>query len=208
MQILRTLPRVESDLILGKSYIDLISKKLNISSEQMLIDLEKYILNDTIISQRKKEFFNYTIELISLTFIIYKWGLLLFHLDNKMFGNFIVVFDTENSQLLAYEKEQKIILEDIATGKEIFRSIESKSLMAQMLIELISKNCGISIVETKADELKFDGSRVSYSEERFKDQQGEIKLLKANFYDYKDRLEKLQTIFIENFGKPNGFDQI
>lgn len=200
MKIARTLPKNESDFILGKTYIKKASKGLKISSEKLLIDLEKYILNPTMISDREKEFFNYIIELMSLTFIMYKWGLLLFHLENRMFGNFVVVFDIENSYHLAYEQASKIVIKNLETDKDIFATIESKSLMAQLLIELISKNSGVAIADFETDLMIYDGSRVSYSEDRFNAQKDEIDLIRSNFFEYKNRLEELQQIFIDHFG--------
>lgn len=207
-QILRTLPQIESDLISSKSYLENIAKALDREVEDLVVDLEKYIYNSTTFSPKEVAFFDYIIELCTLTFVLFKWGLLLFHIDSKMLGNYLTVFEIENEFYLARESGKKVILEDLESGKKVFESIEAKSAVMQLLIYLSSNNASVSIVEVFSDETIFDGSRVSFDEERYEAQKDEIELIRGNFSTYKTRLESLQNIFVENFGNLKAFDHL
>lgn len=207
-QILRTLPQIESDLITSKSYLENIAKALDREVEDLVVDLEKYIYNSTTFSPKEVAFFDYIIELCTLTFVLFKWGLLLFHIDSKMLGNYLTVFEIENEFYLARESGKKVILEDLESGKKVFESIEAKSAVMQLLIYLSSNNASVSIVEVFSDETIFDGSRVSFDEERYEAQKDEIELIRGNFSTYKTRLESLQNIFVENFGNLKAFDHL
>lgn len=207
-QILRTLPQIESDLISSKSYLENIAKALDREVEDLVVDLEKYIYNSTTFSPKEVAFFDYIIELCTLTFVLFKWGLLLFHIDSKMLGNYLTVFEIENEFYLARESGKKVILEDLGSGKKVFESIEAKSAVMQLLIYISSNNAKISIVEVFSDETIFDGSRVSFDEERYEAQKDEIELIRGNFSTYKTRLESLQNIFVENFGNLKAFDHL
>ncbi|MDR2151702.1 MAG: hypothetical protein LBO72_02670 [Helicobacteraceae bacterium] len=203
-ETLKTLDQNESDFALGKSYAELAAKGLNAQTPALIAALNAHLLrgeNDA----KKAAFYDFLIELVALTFLLYKWGLLLFHLEQNALDNMILTILVDGERAIIVENEGKLTLEKLQDGKALFSAEHNqKSALCSVLLWIMKKQSAIEIVSVSEDAQRFDGNRVSFNADRKAAQADRIALIKTEFFRHKKRLDGLQKLFVDSFGYPQG----
>ncbi|MDR0747345.1 MAG: hypothetical protein LBE89_05565 [Helicobacteraceae bacterium] len=195
---LKRLDRTECGFLLGSNYITAAAQALKVDKKQLIRELVEHINNGSNDSE-KSAFNNFLTELIALTFILYKWGLLLFHIENGIFSNMIVSVKVDDDFTIATENDGKFTVISIDDRRVIFAAKEgSKSAIALFLLWLQDKIADIELLECVDDDPILDGNRISFNRERFEAQQLQIAFIKSQFAIYKKRLEELQQLFTDH----------
>ncbi|MDR1911500.1 MAG: hypothetical protein LBQ52_04030 [Helicobacteraceae bacterium] len=203
-EVIRRLTQEESDFLLGKQYISLSAKGTGKESGALIEELKNY-LRQGYAEGDKAKFYDFLIELCSLTFLLYKWGALLFHLEQGAFGDWVLTIEVEGRSAIAIENNGALILETIDNGEILFRSDHNqKSALFSVLLTLMLKRTALEILSFEKDSQKFDGNHISFNVDRKEAQADQIEWIKVEFFRYKKRLDDLQKLFIDNFGRPNG----
>ena len=206
-ETLKRLSANECDFVLGKQYINLAAKRLGQPKNELKRALEMRRGGERAdrVDFAQAAAYDFLIELIALTYLLHKWGLLIFHLDNQMYGNWILGLEVDDQMCLIHEKEGVIEAARIH-DQQVIKSVthETKSALCALLLWLEDKKTSLEIIACENDHLMFDGNHISFELERLQAQQAQVLWVKHEFLRYKNRLEQLQKIFIENFGFPSG----
>ncbi|MDR0663963.1 MAG: hypothetical protein LBF86_00335 [Helicobacteraceae bacterium] len=201
-ETLKIISRDESDFALGKSYLESAALGLKEERSALIAALETRLLNGEA-SERKAAFYDFLIELGCLTFLLYKWGLLLFHVEQGIFGDFILTIVIDGERAIVVENEGELALERLESGEKLFNAKSNKkSGLYSILLWLAQKNAALEIISIDKDKSRFDGNRVSFSADAA--QSDRIALIKTEFFRHKKRLDDLQKLFIDGFGVPRG----
>jgi hypothetical protein len=202
-ETLRRLDQNECDFALGRQYIELAAKGADMETTRLIAALKAYLQTGEA-DKQKAAFYDFLIELGSLTFLLYKWGLLLFYLKQNELGELLLTIAFEDKQAIIVEKEGGLTLEELHSEKPIFSAKHGKkSALFSLLLQLADKRAALDIVSVSQDAQRFDGNRISFNEERKAAQRDHTALIEAEFFRDKTRLDSLQKLFIDSFGRPS-----
>ncbi|MDR2904385.1 MAG: hypothetical protein LBU73_00265 [Helicobacteraceae bacterium] len=203
-ETLKRLTKKESELVLGAAFIELSAQKLNVKSSDLSAEILSYI-NTPIADSKIASFYDFLIEIICLTYELHKLGMLLFHLDYKMYGNYLLGVEVKNDMYLARDRG-RLTLENIHNGEVIFEAeFNAKSALYKMLDFLRKNDAAIEIIAVENSEDDFSGNRVSFTEKVANEKTKETLIIREEFARYKTRLNELNKIFVENLGNPFDF---
>lgn len=196
---------VEADFVLGKNYLTLAAEATRQTPEQLRDKLLLRLNNRLDGSAQENGFYDFLIELTALTFVTHKWGLLLFHLDNQMHGDWILSIEVDREPAILTLQNGMLALKTLYGDKTLFLTgAQNKSAIAEILFSLSDQKTALEILQAPQDEQRFDGNHVSFNADRAAAQSGDILWIKAEFTRYKERLIELQQLFVDSFGKPAG----
>jgi hypothetical protein len=196
----------EADFALGKAYIELAAKGIGVKKDALIAALKTHIKNGEK-EAKKAAFYDFLIELTTLTFLLYKWGLLLFHLDQNTARNLILTFLVDTKRAIIVEDDGRLRVEELEDQRVILTiDNKGKSALFYALLELTQRQTALEILAPSSDAQRFDGNRVCFDNDRKEARSKEIAFIKEEFFRYKKRLDDLQKLFIENFGRPSGMN--
>ena len=209
-KVLRPLEEKEVREILGFIYLDEAARALGWTREQMIGNFTAYLHLGRTGNEQEQKFFDFLIELTTLTFALYKWGALLYNLEVKHFSNRIVAIKvndrfcimTEASHFYGSDRLDRrshgVILADIENGDCLYQiGDQLKSQTTALLLYLYEQEkVGLELLDlgTAYDE-RLSGSYVAFDQERAKEQAKFIDYIRYEFKQYKTRLEELQDLF-------------
>ena len=204
-ETLKRLTPAECDFVLGKNYLKLAAQKIGLEPEALVQKMREHLGGTKPAPANEAGFYDFLTELIGLTFLLHKWGLLLFHLESELYGDWILSPEVEGEAALIVQKNGSLALEKLYDETPLFSTgLQNKSAAAELLLWLFDKRTSLEILQAPADLQRFDGNHVSFNDDRAVAQRAEILWIKAEFGRYKERLTQLQSLFVENFGKPEG----
>ncbi|GHV03703.1 hypothetical protein AGMMS50229_03480 [Campylobacterota bacterium] len=204
IETLKRFSPIESDFVLGKEFVALAAKTLGLTSKELADELARHIIL-TQSDQELSNCYDFLIELMSLTYLLHKWGLLLFHLDSGLFGDWILAIEVDGELCIICEQDDAITLKTIDGAKTVVQfSHTRKSGLCQLLLWLNPKYTALEVIQIEDESAVYDGNFVSFNRARAAAQKAQIDLMKQDFLSYKERLGQLQQLFIDGFGKPNG----
>jgi hypothetical protein len=204
------LKQEEVDELLGFAYFDIMIAKLGWKKSFFIEKFQIYLEEDLYV-KKDKPMFDFFIELISLTYNLYKWGQLLFSVDEAHYANTIMTLtikDEERFTILSELEhyfsfseqnidEKGIALIDIADDSVVYMAnSESKSAILSSMLYLYDRGgVGIAVVDMKKHSEQYSGSYLTYEEERVKNDLAYINYIRKEFHTYKERLDELQHLF-------------
>ncbi|MGE4294519.1 MAG: hypothetical protein AB7E49_02330 [Campylobacterales bacterium] len=204
-ETLKRFQPAEADFVLGKNYLSLAAQATSQSPAALRDKLLLRLNNRLEGSAQENGFYDFLIELAALTFVVHKWGLLLFHLDNQMYGDWILSIEVEGEPAILTLQNRLLALKTLYGERTLFLAgAQNKSAIAEILFSLSDQKTALEILQAPQDEERFDGNHVSFNADRAAAQCGEILWIKAEFERYKARLLELQQLFADSFARPEG----
>ena len=210
--IVRAIPKVETEEILGFVYFETARVVLNWEKQLFINRFEAYLLAG-LAKPEEKRFFDLLIELASLTFSLYKWGMLLYSTDEKMDDNRIytiryrgklcIVSDPALFDVTGTLKPGEVGLALIdAETKQVVFTPESgeKSQLLLILLELYRQaDVESFMVKLEKYDEHFSGSYVGFDAKHAYEQRDFLRYIGGEFESYKGRLDELQALFYNTF---------
>ena len=196
--------------LLGFAYFEAMLPKLGWDKKLFVEKLQIYLEEDLCV-RKEKPFFDFLIEVVSPTFNLYKWGQLLFSVDETHYGHAIMTITlkeeerftilTELEHYFSFTNteldEKGIAMVDISDNSVIYAPpSETKSAILSCMLELYKKEgVGIAIVNIDEYSNQYAGSYLMYDEARVKNDMAYINYIRKEFHTFKGRLEELQSLF-------------
>lgn len=210
--IIRLLTKEESEELLGFVYFESARIVLGWEKQAFINRFEAYLL-EGLCKQGEKELFDFLTELASLTFSLYKWGMLLYNMEEKVYDNRILTIKTADRHCVISDpalfdvtgqlKEGEVgpALIDIENKTVIYAPEENpKSHLLMILLHLYKLGDeDMYMIRLDTFDERFTGSYLSFDEKRAYEQRDYIKYLRGEFDRYKKRLDDLQGLFYQNF---------
>lgn len=211
-KVLRALTQEESREVLGFVYFEGVRAALGWEKSEFINRFEAYLV-EGLCKKGEKELFNFLIELASLTFSLYKWGMLLYNLEESLYDNRILsirvgqhhcilsdpaLFDVAHR---LKEGEAGLALLDVEDKRIRFVPPQNeKSYLLLILLYLYkSENTGLFMLGLEEYDERFSGSYLSFDEKHAFEARDYIKYIRSEFMRYKERLEELQRLFYSSF---------
>jgi len=210
--IIRLLTKEESEELLGFVYFESARIVLGWEKQAFINKFKAYLL-EGLCKKGEKELFDFLIELSSLTFSLYKWGMLLYNMEEKVHDNRIVTVRIGKKQCVISdpalfdvtgrlnEGELGLALIDIQDKMIVYQAEENpKSHLLMILLHLYEEgDTDMYMIRLEEYDERFTGSYLSFDEKRAFEQRDYIKYLRGEFDRYKQRLDELQNLFYQNF---------
>jgi len=212
MNMVRLLIKEESEELLGFVYFEMARITLGWEKQAFANKFEAYLL-EGLCKEGEKELFDFLIELASLTLSLYKWGVLLYNMDEQLHDNRIVTIRTGEKQCIISdpalfditgrlnEGDAGLALIEIENKTIVYQPEENpKSHLLMILLYLYRKgDSDMYIYGLEEYDARFSGSYISFDAKRAYEQRDYIKYIRAEFDRYKQRLDELQRLFYQNF---------
>jgi hypothetical protein len=210
--MVRFLPKEESEEILGFVYFERARLSLGWEKQAFINRFEAYLL-EGLCKPGERELFDFLIELASLTVSLYKWGMLLYNMDEQLYDNRILTVRTGERQCVISdpglfdvtgrlsEGEVGLALVEIENKTIRYRPQENpKSYLLMLLLYLYRHgDSDLYVYSLEEYDARYSGSYLAFDAKRAFEQREYLKYIRAEFDRYKQRLDELQRLFYQNF---------
>lgn len=199
MNYIKDLDKQESRVVLGSYYFDLFVKTAG-QDKQEFISLFYGYLDEKCQDDVLAKNFAMISELCSLSFVLYKWSMLLVNLKAAIFADLILLFSLDDRLCYVRESNASLELLDIKTQKQVLRTDKTKShIMSLMLFLYSQKNVGLKIFELDSFDESFFGSFLSFNEDYAQKNTHYVNYIDKEYKVHYKRLQELQEIFVKFF---------
>jgi len=196
--LVKVLSDQEAGEVLGYFYFERFAKKLGWSFEKFAKEYGGYLTGEQKLKSLQTSFDMLT-ELVSLSFSLYKWSVLLVNLKASIFSDLIFAIEIDGVDFFVQERNGVFSLGATNGQNQIFVAKAAKSQIAEILLFLFQKNPKVKMLELESYSEKFDGSYLSFNQDLAIKRADYINFIDAEFLGYQKRLKKLQDVFLQNF---------
>lgn len=194
--LVKLIPSHEKNEILGSYFFENFRKTIAQEKPEFLQTCTNYLQN---LPQENslRQSLDMLCELTSLSFILYKWSVLLVNLKAGIYADLILTIKLKNNNFFIKDKSFEILSVDLS--EQIPYKSYEKSRIFSLLVFLYTQDLSLEILELDAINKAFFGSYLSFNEIYAKENQSYIRYIDIEFQTFYKRFTELKSLFVTYF---------